>query len=105
MRLASTLVKMFTPYPVGGEATQQIVYRVKGANEVKDIREKRIIDLANGKSIDEILDTMFSQEVRAGAWVVDIGIWRNLFVQSVVKTIGELADLGYIRLEPSIGEE
>ncbi len=84
---------------------QQVVYRVKGADEVKDTWKRRIIDLANGKSIDEILDAMFSQEVRAGAWMVDIGIWRNLFDQDVVKTIGELADQGYICLEPSIKEE
>ena len=60
--------------------------------------------MADGKSINEILEAMFSEELMAGAWMVDIGIWRNLFDQSVVKTIGELADLGYIRLEPSIRE-
>jgi len=96
---------MFTCNSVGGEATQQIVYRVKGADEVKDTWKRRIIDLADGKSIDEILDAIFSQEVRAGAWVVDIGIWRNLFDRDVVKTIVELADQGYICLEPSIREE
>jgi len=101
---------MFARNSVGGEATQQVVYRVKGANEVKDIEvkdiwEKRIIDLVNGKTIDEILDAMFSQEVRAGAWMVDIGIWRNLFEQDVVKTIGELADRGYISLDLGIKEE
>ncbi len=48
---------------------------------------------------------MFYQEVRAGAWVVDIGIWRNLFDQDVVKTIGELADQGYIRVDCNIKEE
>ncbi len=96
---------MFTRKSVGGEATQQIVYRVKGTNEVKDIWEKRIIDLADGKTIDEILDAMFYQEGKAGAWVVDIGIWRNLFDQDVVKTIGELADQKYIRVKCNIKEE
>lgn len=79
--------------------------RLKEADYTNDRLERRITELADGKSIDEILDTVFSQEVRAGAWVVDIGIWRNLFDQSVVKTIGELAYQGYICLEPSIKEE
>lgn len=96
---------MFTRNSVGGEATRQVVYRVKGVDEVKDIWEKRIIDLADGKSIDEILDAMFSQEVRGGAWMTDIGIWRNLVDQSVIKTIRELENQGFICLEPSIREE
>ena len=95
---------MFTPDPVGGEVPQQVAYPVKLSNGVKGTWERRIIDLADGKSINEILEAMFSEELMAGAWMVDIGIWRNLFDQSVVKTIGELADLGYIRLEPSIRE-
>ena len=102
MRLVSTLVRLFTP---GGGATQQVVYRVKGANEVKDAWERRIIDLADGRPIIEILDALFREEIKAGAWVVDIGIWRSFFDQSVIKTIGELADQGYICLEPSIREE
>jgi len=96
---------MFTGHPVDGRVMQQALYRVKGANEAKDIWEKRILDLADGKSIDEILDAMFGQEVRAGAWVLDIGIWRNVFDLSVVKTIGELADQGYIHLDLGIKEE
>lgn len=105
MRLTSTLMQMFTPDPVRGEARQQVAYRVKGADEVKDTWKRRIIDLADGKSIDETLDILFREEIRSGAWVVDVGIWRGLFDQDVIKTIGELADQGYICLEPSIREE
>jgi len=105
LRLTGALMAMFTRNSVGGEATQQVVYRVKGANEFKDRWKRRIIDLADGKSIEEILDAMFTQEVRAGAWLVDIGIWRNFYDQDVIKTIGELADQGYLRLASNNREE
>lgn len=51
MRLISDLVRLFTP---GGKAAQQVVYRVKEANELKDPWKRRIIYLADGRLIGEI---------------------------------------------------
>lgn len=75
MRLTSTQVRPFTPNPVVGGGTQQVMYQVKGANEVEDTWEETIIDLAADKSIGGILDSLFSDEMTAqGAWVMD-GAW------------------------------
>ena len=84
--------------PVSDEITRQVVYRVTEASEVKDW-ESRIIELGDGKSIGQIMGILYEEELESGAWMVDIGLWKNLFEQSVVKEIGELADRGYICLK------
>ena len=51
------------------------------------------------------METLYLDELRKGAGLVDIGIWKTLFDRAVVATVFELADNGYIGLlqggEPS----
>lgn len=60
--------------------------------------ERRIVDLADGRSVGEIIAIIYGEELKAGAWMVDIGIWSDLFARSVITVINELADRGYIQL-------
>ena len=61
------------------------------------------MELADGKSIEQIIEILYREEIRMGAWVVDIGVWKNLFDQCVVKTICELTDGGNTYLKTDDG--
>ena len=100
------LVNLIVPKPESAETRRQLVYRAAPAR-AEDCNcigngswEKRIIELSDGKSVGEISDALFRQEIMAGASAADIGLWKHLFYRSVVNTIVELADEGYIQLKP-----
>lgn len=98
MRSITTLVKLAFPEPVSQALSHQFVFRVVGAGEVKDPWLRRIIELADGKSVEEISEALYSEQLRAGAGDADIGFWRTAFCREVAKTIGKLASQGYVRM-------
>lgn len=99
VNIIRNLAQMLISNPAGDEVTPQFVYRVAQADEVRDPWKKRVLELADGRSIGEIKETLYRQEIMAGASEVDIGMWKNLFDQSVLKIIDELADSGHINLQ------
>ena len=46
------------------------------------------------------METLYLYELRNGAWLTDIGLWKTLFDRTVVETVYELARTGYISLLP-----
>jgi hypothetical protein len=90
---------MAFPEPVSQEPSQQFVFRVAEASEVKDTWLRRILELAEGKSVEEISEALYLEELRAGAWDADIGFWRTAFCRDVAKAIARLAGQGYVRME------
>ena len=101
MRIVCILGRVFGAGPEGPSYTRQYVFRVREASEAENSMMSRIIELADGKSMGEISEVLYSEEVRAGDWVADIGFWRNLFYRDVIETIGELVRLSYLRVELS----
>ena len=85
------------------EIAGKLVFRLIEPSEVKDLWERRIIELGDGRSISEIIDILYKEAIKAGASAIDIGLWWDLFNQSVVKTISQLANSGYISLKPGDG--
>ena len=77
----------------------QLVFRGDLAGEATDVWMKRIIALADGKSAQEIAQALYLEELRAGGAIADIGLWRSLFFNQVQRTLKEMSDRGYIRLE------
>jgi hypothetical protein len=90
---------MAFPEPLSQEPFQEFVFRVAEASAVKDPWLRRIIELADGKSVEEISEALYLEELRAGAWDADIGFWRTTFYREVGQTIGKLASQGYVRME------
>jgi len=91
-------MKIAVPEPVSQKPSQQRVFRLVEAREVKDRWLRRIIELADGKSVAEIAEALYLEELRAGAWDADIGFWRTAFCRDVAKAIGKLASQGYVRM-------
>ncbi len=62
--------------------------------------EQMIVEQCDGQSIRQVVETLYRYELRNGASLVDIGIWKTLFDRTVVQTVYELAHDGYISLVP-----
>ncbi len=80
---------------------QRLVYKLRPISHDSNSWECTIVERCNGKSIRKIVETLYLDELKKGAGLVDIGIWKSLFDQSVVATVHELAHHGYICLLPS----
>ncbi len=99
--IIATMVRTLFSGPVSQKPASQLVFRLIDPCEVKDVWVRRIIGLADGRTIEEISEEMYLEESGSGAWVSDVGLWRNLFHRDVANTIGGLASRGYVRLEDS----
>ena len=75
-------------------------YRAGSAAGLDDHWETRIAALSDGRSVADIVEELFKEEAMAGAWLVDIALWRSIFEQSVTRTVDGLARRGYIFLTP-----
>jgi hypothetical protein len=80
------------------DVIRRLAYAADDTAEIEDEWAQRIIDLADGRSVGEIVDTLYGEELRAGAWMADIGIWSAHYAGSVIKVVLDLADRGYIQL-------
>ena len=76
MRLMYNVARFIFPGPPCDGANGYLVYRIAGGGEIKDAWESRIVELGNGRSIGEITEILYREEIMAGASVVDIGIWK-----------------------------
>ena len=60
--------------------------------------QRMVMELCDGKPVAQILEALYIEQIRAGAATSDIGLWRRLFDQSVLGTLRDLANGGYISL-------
>ena len=76
-----------------------LVYRVEGASEVTDLWEGRIVRLCNGRSVKNLMTSLYTQELKQGGSGSDIGMWKRLFDEQIINTIDKLEREQIIRLE------
>lgn len=77
-----------------------LVQKLRPISRASGSWEWTIVERCDGQSIRKIVETLYLGELRKGAWLVDIGLWKTLFDRAVVETVYELARKGYIRLLP-----
>ena len=82
------------------ETKRQLVCRSRDAQPQTNAWERRIIDLSDGRPLFEIMEVLYIDELKAGAWSADIGLWKHLFDRSVVETVLALAGRGCLSLVP-----
>ena len=63
--------------------------------------ERRIAEMGDGRPASEIVEAVWHDEIRAGAWIVDIGLWKSLFEQRVRQKLYDLVRRRVIYFEPS----
>ena len=98
LKLIRTVAKALASTDPDPQMTRQLVYAMSDTHGVGDELARRVIELGDGRSVGEIIAIIYGQELGAGAWAVNIGIWSDIFAQSVIKIINDLSDTGYIRL-------
>ena len=81
---------------VGRPGDRRLVHSTPDTPVLEDRWARRIMELGDGRSVMEIIETIYGEELRAGAWMADIGLWSHLCARSVAKVIHELEDRGYI---------
>jgi hypothetical protein len=77
------------------------VFQGHQAYELDDRWMKRIVELADGRSIEDIFRILYLEELASGAWLADIGLWQGTFYQEVARVLQNMSDDGYIRLTSS----
>ena len=92
--MASGLARRFGLNAVSDETKRQLVCRSRNGQEQTNAWERRIIELSDGRPLSEIIETLYIDELKAGAWAADIGLWKHLFDRSVVETVHTLASRG-----------
>ena len=102
VHLLRNVIRNLAPDPFGEEVGELLVYRVPELNTASggtsDTWERRIFELSDGRSIGEIGEILYREEIMAGASMADIGLWKGLFYRNLANTVGELASRGYLRL-------
>lgn len=81
-----------------GGQSRQVLYRTAGADAVADPCMKRIMQLADGRPIAEVVESLYLEAVQSGAAVADIGMWQGIFYREMAEKIRALADQGYLMI-------
>ena len=97
-RLASGLARRFGLSAVSHGTKRQLVCRSRDAQAQTNAWERRIIKVSDGRPLSEIIETLYIDELKAGAWAADIGLWKHLFDRSVIETVHTLVSRGYLSL-------
>ncbi len=97
-RLLQHLGQIFGVAPPENEGLEQVVYRLNPTSYLSDPWKRTVLQQCQGQTIQNIVKTMYLEELNNGAALVDIGIWKSLFDRTVLTAIRELADEGYINL-------
>ena len=100
MSLIKILASKFIFFPSPGETRDLLVYRTTKAHSRKTGWEKRIVELADGRSLHEIMRTLYHEQLERGAGLVDVGTWKSFFDREVMDTIGDLVRKGYLQVKP-----
>ncbi len=96
--MASGLARRFGLSAVSDETKRRLVCRSRDAHVQTNSWERRIVELSDGRPLSEIIETLYIDELRAGAWAADIGLWKHLFDRSVIETVHTLASRGCLSL-------
>ena len=77
-----------------------LVHKLRPISRYSGSWEWIIVERCDGQSIRKVVETLYLYELRKGAWLTDIGLWKTLFDRTVVETVHELDRTGYISLLP-----
>ena len=99
-RIGGLLARVVGQREAARPAGRQRVCRSVRCTEGLDPSARRIVAAADGRSVDEVIDSLFVQELAMGGWVADLGLYRRLYETGLLADIKWLAAKGYLRLVP-----
>lgn len=99
LRLVRGLARTLVVREARVDAIEGWAYRTGPISEARGAWEARILELSDGRTIREIVETLFREESQAGGWVADIGMCRSVFARELASVIESLAQRGILRLD------
>ena len=81
------------------ETARKFVFRTGDVNAGANGWAGRIVEMGDGRSVSEIVSAIYLEELQAGAWAADIGLWSQFFAIRVIEVIDQLTAQGLIRVE------
>ena len=77
-----------------------LVHKLRPRRRDSGLWEWLVVERCDGQPIWKVVETLYLYELRKGAWLTDIGLWKSLFDRTVVETVYELVRTGFISLLP-----
>ena len=77
-----------------------LVHKLRPRRRDSGLWEWLVVERCDGQPIWKVVETLYLYELRKGAWLTDIGLWKTLFDRTVVETVYELVRTGFISLLP-----
>ena len=99
-RVGGLLARVVGEREAARPARRQRVRRSMASADGLDSWERRIVAADDGRPADEVIDSLFAQELAMGGWVADLGLYRRLYEEELLADIKRLAAKGYLRLVP-----
>ena len=84
----------------GGDA--QVLHGLVDPSAIEDPWARHLFLLAQGRTVREVQDHLYSEELKNGAWLADIGLLRGRFDQEVRKNLYLLIGQGALSLAPLV---
>ncbi len=72
------------------QADTRLIYKLKSAEKNMNYYQKRILQLADGRSIEDVVEKLYVRELANGAGLVGIGFMEEQFRQEAEGTINRL---------------
>ena len=101
-QVIARLARVLSTGPARDEDLRLLVYRVEGAGPGADPWGKAIFELGDGRTLGDLVNAVYHWELARGGWLLDIGIWKNLFDRSVLDKVFDLVRRGHLRLTPAL---
>ena len=82
-----------------------LVRRVEATLSIEPPWERRIVEVADGRPLTEVIEVLYQEQLDRGARLADLGMWKSLFDRCVIAAISDLVHRGVIDMNPDGGLE
>lgn len=76
----------------------RMVSRFEATLSVEHPWQQRIVELADGRPLREVIEVLYQEQLDRGARLTDLGMWKSLFDRQVTAAAGDLVHRGVIDL-------
>lgn len=76
--------------------TPPFVYKLRGPKDQMAYHKKRILELADGRSINQLVETLYREEVASGGWITCIGLFETEYKREMSEDVNQLIRDGFL---------
>lgn len=72
------------------------VYKLRDPEDQMAYHKRRILKLADGRSINQLVETLYCEEAADGGWIVCIGLFETQYKREMSEEVNQLIKEGYL---------